>query len=357
MDILTLKPIIDDSHEFISPKQSKTFYEIGGRGYFENPLSDLLAFYFDPDEEHGFGDLFLRCFINCIGNPHSVLDIDQIRLVYPPRREIITKSGKRIDLILELYNVVIVIENKVFASVNNPFKEYEDYVSKRFEGKKPIYVILSLKEMDKAKDAEQWETYTYKVFFANITEELKKSRYHLTENKWKFYLLDLIDSITKMSIQGDMMDNEFEFVSKNYNAITNLVNLREQFYDTIGKKCKEIILKYRLNTSWKKENWGPNGVAIRMVVTQWSGKKEIVVLINNDGEFLIHFYIYNVTLENQLSIENHFKSMFKDKDFEKNGTVLCFIRMKINDINELVKQINETVEKMSTLPIEFNQTS
>ena len=34
-----------------------TILNVGGRGYYENPMSDLLAFFLDPSACHGLGDL------------------------------------------------------------------------------------------------------------------------------------------------------------------------------------------------------------------------------------------------------------------------------------------------------------
>ena len=51
-----LLPLMDDPSE-------KTFFSIGGRGYYEDPTSDVLAFYLDPNEEHGLGDLVLQSLV------------------------------------------------------------------------------------------------------------------------------------------------------------------------------------------------------------------------------------------------------------------------------------------------------
>lgn len=50
--------------ELIHLKQSEaqaTFLNIGGRGYYENPASDLLQFFFRPDNAHGLGTLAEKC--------------------------------------------------------------------------------------------------------------------------------------------------------------------------------------------------------------------------------------------------------------------------------------------------------
>jgi hypothetical protein len=56
----SLLPSIKNLSSIKSITREKTIFDIGGKGYFENPLTDLLAFYSDPDEEHGFGDILIQ---------------------------------------------------------------------------------------------------------------------------------------------------------------------------------------------------------------------------------------------------------------------------------------------------------
>ena len=41
------------------PDLEKTIFSIGCRGHYENPTSDILAFYLDPEAEHQLGSLVL----------------------------------------------------------------------------------------------------------------------------------------------------------------------------------------------------------------------------------------------------------------------------------------------------------
>jgi hypothetical protein len=46
-------------------KKEKNLFSLGGRGHYENPITDLLKFFFDPSEEHNFQDLFLSSLFDC----------------------------------------------------------------------------------------------------------------------------------------------------------------------------------------------------------------------------------------------------------------------------------------------------
>src|ERR671919_66715 len=83
MDLDKIAQLLKESIQFLPPTQELTLFSISGRGYFENPTTDLLAFFFDPNQAHGFRDLLLRSFLTCMG-----LEIpDPLDLSEPPQRE------------------------------------------------------------------------------------------------------------------------------------------------------------------------------------------------------------------------------------------------------------------------------
>ena len=50
------------------PDLEKTIFSIGGRGHYENPTSDILAFYpNDPEAEHQLGSLVLDSLFSALG--------------------------------------------------------------------------------------------------------------------------------------------------------------------------------------------------------------------------------------------------------------------------------------------------
>jgi len=55
MDYENLKQKLEEAKSFFQPEIEKTIFSVGGRGYYENPISDILAFFFNPQEVHGLG--------------------------------------------------------------------------------------------------------------------------------------------------------------------------------------------------------------------------------------------------------------------------------------------------------------
>jgi hypothetical protein len=48
----------------VQPEQ--TIFSIGGRGHWENPTTEILAFFCDNNAAHGLGDLVLRSLFHCL---------------------------------------------------------------------------------------------------------------------------------------------------------------------------------------------------------------------------------------------------------------------------------------------------
>ena len=81
--------------------------EIAGYPHFENVCSNILAFYLQPSNEHGFGTLFLDVLAILI-NAEIEIDGQSIDV----RREEHTRIRNRIDLVIESDNYIIGIEKR-----------------------------------------------------------------------------------------------------------------------------------------------------------------------------------------------------------------------------------------------------
>ncbi len=53
----------------IAEKNEANIFSLGARGHYENPVSDLLAFFIDPDAPHGLNTLVLGTLLECLSAP------------------------------------------------------------------------------------------------------------------------------------------------------------------------------------------------------------------------------------------------------------------------------------------------
>jgi hypothetical protein len=190
------------------PERLPTLLEITRYPHYEDVCSNILEFYLDPKNPHGLGALFLKA-IACIG---KIEDQQGISANVKVTREKYTKTGKRIDILVESDTHAVLIENKIGARIDNPFCEY----SKHLDSLQQPYkhkLLLTLKP-DK-RDVAQY------CGFDNITHEqlVKKIRDLLgahvanADTRYLTFMLDFLNTLDYLR-EGMVMNPEFvEFLS------------------------------------------------------------------------------------------------------------------------------------------------
>jgi hypothetical protein len=108
MESEKLQKLLQEVGALRGPRRETNIFSIGSRGYYENPTSDLLAFFLDPRGEHDLGDLLLSCLAELLPDAPQLL-----QLLEPPEREYRTQGQNRIDILLNSSGWVIAIENKL----------------------------------------------------------------------------------------------------------------------------------------------------------------------------------------------------------------------------------------------------
>lgn len=225
------------SHHFSIKEEKETnIFDITGYPHYENVASNILKFFFDTNEVHGYRDLWLR----------SLLDVYNSKTIEPVNismletrnieREYSNGSDKRIDLLIDANPLIVVIENKIYASVYNPFAIYTkmaiNYVKdKQLENYRLVKIVLSLNKEEIDKETG----------FINITyDELFDKLDELSPNyepidKWKMFATEFIDNLRRKKEDTNMkMDQEWiDFVDQ---GNKDLSDLYKQLEDSINQR-------------------------------------------------------------------------------------------------------------------------
>lgn len=72
MDLEQLRALLTKAERFYQPEREPSIFALGGRGYYENPTTDLLAFFLDPAQVHGLEECFLTALLNCLPNTSTL---------------------------------------------------------------------------------------------------------------------------------------------------------------------------------------------------------------------------------------------------------------------------------------------
>ena len=130
MEAKEYKKLLEDFSKIHIPKREKTFMGICQypASRFEEICSRVLAFYFNPNEEHGFRDLWFRALNQCIKQEGEYCKPKSIRLILEePTKCAESYENKRIDIIIEADNTVYAIENKIGAQLYNDLNVYSNH--------------------------------------------------------------------------------------------------------------------------------------------------------------------------------------------------------------------------------------
>jgi len=262
-----LETFIDYSLE----EKEKTIFSIGGRGHYENPISDVLAFYLDPNEEHGLGSLVLQALLDV-----SKVDVQPI-LIEPVYRELGTDLGNRLDLVLVGEDWIIAVENKVYHEAINPFDDYRAYLSKQYPEKEIVYVLLSPKD----DVAEGWVSVSYVDLVEKIKSGLGSCLIDTPFSKWQVFLRDFLINLLSYT-KGNSMDSEkFDFLSQKLPKIYELEKIRAEFLEEVRGRIQRAFIKergedvFRVNVSrWDTENGTPG---FRVYSKDWKGESNVTI--------------------------------------------------------------------------------
>jgi len=329
--------ILTESKRLQKTSSPKTVFNLGGKGHYENPISDVMSFYCDIRAEHNFGDLMLRSIFNSanIGDAHRYLQI-----VTPPQREVVTMERKKIDLVVVGTDWVLTIENKIRAKLNNPLDQYVEYITENYPDKKPYYLILSVK----AENAPApWQNILYGDFYRNITKLLHQRFSEIGPNKWYTILHEFLLNIKQIIGDEQMDPKRRAFISQHYEEIHELIAMQGEYIDYLSLEIESIIGNVGIDVSIKIEDWKKRVLAIRIDSAKWHNNNNMVVKVTPVGKLQLLLYDFTLTSDNADELDNYFEKpeineRWTEPELNPGIRGYAFPEAKnINDLNEFIE--------------------
>lgn len=278
----------------------KTYLEIMGVSKRETIIANLLAFYFNPKKKHGFGDLFLRSFLETkcyaldniqelplsaeVSEISKTLDSASTRV----HLEQTADKNKRIDIVIETDKLIIAIEFKINHLLNNPLSNYKKHIETTYPGKEKCYIVLTPYWKKPTAEytlyAGAFKQMVLSHFFSNVKKNLTEQAPDLS-NPYFLYLIDFIKTIEN---RKNNEENRKLIIEGKIHEINPLVlqkeakewyNLLEGFKKNIENKLKklskltggEIQGKEAFNRFVQKENYDQSSgvLKIRLSLNGW----------------------------------------------------------------------------------------
>ena len=247
------KDILENFSRFPIPEDESTFLDLchysGER--FEEICSRILEFYFQPNNKHGFRNLWYRSLCQLITCEYD----DAFKMT--TRVEEFTYSAdekqKRIDMILETPSRIIAIENKIWAGLYNHLNIYKEHIEKTYPHLKQSFIVLtahplSKVEREKAKQAG-FEVIGYVKLF-NTVKSLLGEYVARGDQKYLVFMLDFMKTVENRVNMIEQPDLD-KFLFNNRIMIDSLVkqynNWKERPIKHLQTKMQELTERY----DWK----------------------------------------------------------------------------------------------------------
>lgn len=382
-NVTEFEKLLDDFKKVYDPNKPKyepSYLEIcdypGNRT--EEIFSRLLAFFFDTSNPHGMGTLFIDTLID-VYEEKKKCNLPRPQTNIFAETEVCTDGKNRIDLLLRCNNLVVCIENKIWAYLDNDLDDYYIYTANKYVKplkKESIYIVLSVREdmgnilANRTKNGElkygsEYEVVYYREFLAKLKHNLGYSIAQCN-HKYLSILTDWIQFIEKIGgYMSTFSKEEQEFFKKNDKSLQELFDKRNEFLSEkksrdagkIAKICSDLNAA-RNNVWWIydrtdlgckfKENDKNYEIGIEsgfdindefhIQITIWQPKDNRLNIVNNYEKCLCSLFGKKGDFNKdhskwEMKIE-HLKDNPKEEDIEKT-------------LNEIYEKVNQLVSQVS----------
>lgn len=214
---------------------------------FEEICSRILCFFFNWNAEHGFRDLWLKSFFECL-KEKNVETYGNINTWTEEK----TVGDKRIDIVVEAEEWVLAIENKIYADVYNPLELYRKHIENKYQQKKRYLTVLSLRdsEGDPRIRNNGFCYVSYKDLIGRV--KINMGEYLVGANQ--YYMNLMIDFIKTLEnkMATELTDDQKRFFTDNNDQLERLVRDFQKFQQELFNERDKSIK--RIKQSLEKEN-------------------------------------------------------------------------------------------------------
>lgn len=345
MDLEQIRALLTQARQHQQPAYEPSIFAFGGRGYYENPTTDLLAFFLDPAQRHGLGDCFLRSLLSCLDAP----SLPQTGLRLPPQREVTTAGGNRIDLLLHGEDWLLVLENKIMHSQMNPFADYEQHARSLAtkHSNPPLYVVLSPSGKSSRRG---WLGLSYARLIKALRGELAHALLHRPFDKWQVLVEEFLLHLENTTTEKVMPRENIEFIFDNLPQINALNKMRDKAFDTLNSnilaRLEADVPGYVAYT--RRHTW-VNGPALRYACNDWTSWSDVVLYLNCSQSTLRPFIrVYLIDVNEALMEQGRALFTQTSKEPWIEGKSILGFEWKLEAFNEEVI-LEQMVEKMNLL--------
>jgi hypothetical protein len=339
MDIEQLTALVETFKQLPKNERETTLFDIGSRGHFENPMTEVLSFFCDPSEVHEMHDLVVSSIVNLIRQTSNYACLQHAEVHNKPQREVTTQNNKRIDLLLSSEEWIIAIESKVNHQQVNPFEEYEMHVDNLISsnttsnieseltdetGKQAVFVILSPDgKVDDENQHNRWCGISFQQLVNEVKNRLQQHFFDAPFNKWSLILKDFLLHLENLVNDSQQNKAQEEFALTHIGEISQVWSLLKTTLQSVQQRVHSVLEQHPELTG-----------VLHSKKASWYGLPT-TILYNKDEKI-------EVALFARTSISDH---MTENDQLNTGKYIFIQVQVQTNDSELELKSFNENLAK------------
>ncbi|WP_312300207.1 PD-(D/E)XK nuclease family protein [Stutzerimonas nitrititolerans] len=266
------------------PQGEINFFSSGGRGYLENPTSDLMALFMGGNPQ--VPCWLSKALLHCLAGRGLIetSDLEQVdwRSV-AAEREVVYKAdqaeaSKRLDLLVEGNSFVLGIENKVYAgAASNPFGIYEALLEARSDNRRIFQCVLR-PEAKTCDVPPNWPVITYDELATQALALYGTEVAVHPFSKWQVFYSEFLQHLRTLgNPTRSLMDREARtLVLQNFQLLKQAGELLQQFEEEFLKegvsRVTSALAGDGIDTAvaTRSQTWSNGYRALRFFPANWA---------------------------------------------------------------------------------------
>lgn len=363
------KYLLLQAQQYKKPEREMTIFDTALKSHHENPITELLAFFLNPNNKHQLEDCFYQGLITALKQYEQYQDFDFGEFKQLSTQQV-TTQGKFIDLWVETDNALIIIEVKVYHHQNNPFKEYEAWANKKIDHQKrqdqeKRLISIVLCPNGKCTIAN-WLGLSYAQLTTSIRQHVSQYAFNQTLNKWAVFAREFLLHLESFNHLLDIDMGRLNFVIDNMYKIQELVNLKQSVFRDVIRHINtelQIALGDDYRPEVKEKNWR-SGPAFYLSGLNWKdASSSILYLRLNDKPMScsVRMYVHKPTSELRERIKellDESKYLLTSEWDEQNGKWWC-LKWDFSefDLDTVTNQIIFTHKILNRVELEWKNSA
>jgi hypothetical protein len=342
-----LESFLAKTRTHVAPAREPTLFAIGGRGYYEDPTSDLLAFFINPDAEHGLQDRFVAALLECMKVDPRGLRLKQLHV----EREVKTDDGKFIDIQITGPDWCLLIENKIRHWEANPFISYEKHAA-GLNRRTTLFCVLSPSGSVKNEGkTEDWRGVSYKGYLSVLRAKMPELSCYPPLSKWHLFANEFIQHLDNELYHLPMKPDQITFVERHADQIRGIQNLATEYESHMSReltrRLEERLPGLRFNVV--PEQWKAHAFVFRISSPQW-GETDMATFKpdGSEGIYFIRTYFQDLSeprlsrakkrfADMRFDIEEMYPFWTSNSGYASGESAISAICELANEVNELLK--------------------